>query len=298
MNGILSHAPAGIPLSERAMLASVNIRQWSGRRLDKRVTDETNRAHGAESDAGRYNKLLIAKPHIAELQKIAGKARNDFYWHTLPWLDNGGRILPAAGYDGFMRDMNQARLLFESKTREFISGYPAFIEESRIRLNGMFNADDYPAPADIAGRFSFDVAILPFPESADFRVALPDSDAIRQQIESRTQELVGAAMRESWSRIAEVVGAMAEKLAAYKPAAGEQKAENVFRDSLVANLESLVEILPGINIAADPNMSKIADLMQSHLCGLSAEKLRSDHALRGETARKAEAIGKAISAFM
>ncbi|CAM5998721.1 unnamed protein product [Sphagnum balticum] len=45
-------------LITRAMLASLRISSWSARKYDKRVTEETNRSHGADSDAGRYNKML------------------------------------------------------------------------------------------------------------------------------------------------------------------------------------------------------------------------------------------------
>ena len=46
-------------LISRAMLASSRISSWSARKYDRKITDETNTAHGASSDAGRYNKMLL-----------------------------------------------------------------------------------------------------------------------------------------------------------------------------------------------------------------------------------------------
>ena len=41
-----------ITITEKAMLAGVKISMWSARKLDRKVTDETNRAHNANADAG------------------------------------------------------------------------------------------------------------------------------------------------------------------------------------------------------------------------------------------------------
>ena len=54
------------PLSRKAVLVSVNISQWTARKLDREVTDEVNASHGAQKDAGRYNKLLLEKEALAD----------------------------------------------------------------------------------------------------------------------------------------------------------------------------------------------------------------------------------------
>lgn len=301
MNAPLSHKgiqPAGIRLADRAMIATVTIRQWSGRKLDRAVTEETNRSHGAEHDAGRFNKLLVAKERLRPIEKIAGKARNSYYWFTAPWLDSGGRILPAAGYDRFMSEMSTLRQQFDHAAGELVRDYAAIVEESRSRLGSMFSESDYPLPSDIARRFDFSIGILPLPSAGDFRIDIPDGDAIRAQIEARTNEAIEAAMRDSWERIAETVGAMAERLAAYQPGGPDGRAQNVFRDSLVENLRNLVGILPGLNLTGSPAMARITELMEQHLCEHDAETLRTDNKARGEVARKAAKIREAISAFM
>jgi hypothetical protein len=58
------------PLSRKATLVSVNVSQWTARRLDRKVTDEVNRQHNAAKDAGRYNKLLIEAEHLKEKQPL------------------------------------------------------------------------------------------------------------------------------------------------------------------------------------------------------------------------------------
>lgn len=294
----LKHAPAGIPLPERAMLASVTVCQWSGRKLDKTATAETIAANRAESDAGRFNKQLVASGHIAAIAKISGKARNTFYHLTAPWLDIGGRILPAAGYDRFMAEMSGLRREFEKAVSAFVAAYPGMIEESRNRLGDMFHESDYPTAKEIARRFAFDIAILPLPAASDFRVGIPDSAAIQADIEQRTKSAIETAMRDTWERLAETVEHMAEKLRDYQPGGENGRATNVFRDSLVENIRDLVSILPGLNLTESPQLARISELVEAHLCQHDASVLRDDTAKRAQTARAAETIAKALSDFI
>jgi hypothetical protein len=54
--------------------------------------------HGAQADAGRYHKILLPTVALAEIHKIMSEARQEYYLMTLPWDDNGYRVLPAAAY--------------------------------------------------------------------------------------------------------------------------------------------------------------------------------------------------------
>lgn len=287
-----------IPLSERAMLANVTIRAWSGRKLDKRVTAETNRQHNAKSDAGRYNKLLVARDAIAEIARIGGKARNDFYRMTLPWLDIGGRCLPAAIYDRFMAEQRAHHAAFDKAVSALVAAFPDYVADARIRLGSMFDAADYPDAAAIAAKHGFVVSIAPLPDAADFRIARPDQAAIQAEIERQTSAAIDAAMRDVWERVAETVGHMAEKLAAYQPGGQDSRAQNVFRDSLVENMRDLVSMLPGFNVASDPRLDALASMMERHLCAAEASELRDNAALRRETAQKAARIAETVSQFM
>jgi len=62
------------------------------------ASEETAQRHGAQADAGRYHKVLLPKAALAEVHKIVSDARQEHYFMTLPWDDNGYRVLPAAAY--------------------------------------------------------------------------------------------------------------------------------------------------------------------------------------------------------
>jgi len=294
----LRAAPAGINLADRAMLVSVNITQWAGRKLDRDATNAAQAAFQAESDSGRFNKLLIGAAALAPIAKIAGKARNETYYMTAPWLDDGARILPAALFERYSATMQKLRADFESSVAAFVLAYPGLIEESRARLGGMFAESDYPAAGEIGKRFSFAIRYLPIPSAGDFRVDVPGADRIRADIAESQAAVMQAAHKATFARVIDAVEHMAEKLAAYVPGGENGRAQHVFRDSLVDNLRDLVDLLPGLNLSESAAMENLRKLVDSHLCRHDAETLRIDPKARAETARAAGAIVSKMREFI
>jgi hypothetical protein len=288
-------------LATRAMLASVRISVWTARKVDKKVTAETNAANYAAADAGRYNKALLAKDALASVTAAASAARLAHYSVTLPWMDDGARILPAAAFDKYTADLRAIRFQFETAVAEFVSNYANYVADARRRLGDMYNPDEYPEPAHIEAKFKFETRILPMPDATDFRVDLGDSVAaqIRADIARDTHLALETAQRDVWNRIAGVVGHMVEKLAEYKPATRKgDKVTGIFRDSLVENVRELVAILPALNLTADPYLSEITARLARELCAHDADTLRDSDGIRAETAERAAAILADVSDFL
>ena len=293
-------APLNV-LSSRAMLSGVRLSVWSARRIDRKVTDEINATQGAAADAGRYNKALLARDALAQINAAANEARTFHYSRTLPWLDDGARLLPAKAHLEYSREMQRIKLDFDLAVDEFVAAYPSLVADARSRLGAMFNPDDYPAQGEIAGKFAFATRILPVPDARDFRVEVGDQIAqeIRNQIEAATAEALREATRDVWERIAQTVERMAERLSAYKPAQRPgDKVEGIFRDSLVENVRELVAILPSLNLANDPALDSMAQRLSQHLCAHDADELRASDNARAQTAAAAEAILSDVRDFL
>ena len=288
-------------LSQKAVLAGLTMSAWTARRIDKKITKETNRRHGASEDAGRYNKMLIAPEAFEDLQTIRSRARSTHLEMTQPWFDEGARILPTALYADYANKMRELRLAYNDAADVFAGKYPAMVEDARRRLNGMFHANEYPAPSQIRGLFDFDVKILPCPDAKDFRVDLAQEHAedIRADIEARMQKALQDAMQEPVRRIIEVVGHMAERLRAYKPAARKgDRTEGQFRDTLVQNVRDLVDLLPAFNLTGDRALAQITERMKNELCVTDADDLRDDRRARKAVADAAESILAQAEQFM
>lgn len=295
-----THGATPVSLSNRAMLCTLSIKQWSGRKLDKKVTAKVNAEAGAAQDAGRYNKSLIAKDALATIAQIVGKARADHVFISLPWMQDGSRIMPADAFSSYTARMQSHREAFEAAVAEFVANYDSYVSEARDRLGDMFDPAEYPAPHEVAGKFDWSINVFPLPDASDFRVDLGDAKtaAIRAQIETTMNAAMKDAMQDAWARLHKVVKAMSDKLRDFKPATAEHKASGVFRDSLVQNVRDLVEVLPMLNVAGDAALAAKIDEARAKLTTTDAKTLRDDPDARREVQQAAAQIADDLAAFM
>lgn len=285
-------------LTEKAMLASLNISAWNATKHDPTVSDKVARDHNADRDMGRYTKRLIAKERLDAIREAATKARHHHYDHTLPWLDTGARILPAASYFDYMRDQNAFAAQFDAAVADFVSVYPVVLDEAKRKLGKLFNPADYPSHAAIRERFVMRVAINQMPEPDDFRVQLgaEEEQRIRDDINARLGQAASGCVNEVWTRIHDHVAKMVERLGAYKVT--KDGVQGAFRDSLVENIRELCDIMPALNVTNNNALEDMRQTLMQELCAIDAPVLRDDTKVRKAVAKKAAAILKDVSDFM
>jgi len=290
------------PLARKAVLVSVNISQWTARKLDKRVTEKVNREHNAADDAGRYNKLLIEAERLKKINTLVSQARSLHEELTRPWVHQGPRILPNALFAKFSDRFRAIKREFEQAADEFARGYPDFVEERRRALNGLFRADDYPSPSQIRAKFKLEMTILPFPDAADFRADLDEDTVadIKAEIAATSDRVVDEAMKHTARQIIEIVGHMAEKLKAYN-GGSDDKGDNprsFFFPSLVTNVRDLADLLPAFNLANDPKLTAITKRIHKELCAEDASVLRENEKAHETVRKSADDIVKAVEGLL
>ena len=273
------------------MLVFLTISQWTARKHDKRASQDIAQKYEVSGEAGRYNKLLIAKEELKEIQKIANKARIFHYENTLPWSDDGNRILTAANYFTYSSELQKLKAQFEVHVSEFCQEYQTLVSNQVKRLNGLYDLDDYPDQSMIRNKFDFNIVITPLPDSNDFRVNMQEEEIarIQQEISEREKQLLARAMKECWSRLYEVVKHMSEKL---------NDKESTFRDSLVGNLISLVQLLPKLNIANDQELESMRRQTETRLTQATPDELRNSRHTRKKVAQEASSILDAMAGYI
>jgi hypothetical protein len=283
---------ASSALSDRAMLVGLTVKMWTARKLDKRVTREILAQHNATSEAGRFNKQLLSKSALEKLGKIEGKAMTLHYKMTLPWSDQGPRLIGSLAIQTYISDFNALGREFQAALDEFIAGYPLFVAQAQQELNGMFNANDYPSLDQVIRKFEFAYELDNVPNAADLRISIGNDelDQIKADIESRAVKRLKLADQEVFSRICSMTAKMVEKLRGYKPSVDGNKAESIFRDSLVDNIRELVALLPALNISGNAEIDALREMLEADLCQHDAEDLRESDSIRQKIADKAEAI--------
>ena len=267
-------------LQDRAMLATLHISQWTNRKHDKTVSAEVERNHQA-TDAGRYNKQLVDRASLESIAKVASAARAYHYKVTLPWGDNGDRLLPGALFMDYRNEMATFKGRFSSEVSAFLTRYPMLVQDAYKRLGSLYVATDYPHVGEMRSRFAIETSFAPVASGNDFRVNLNDEyvDQIKREINERNAALQRASVVDCWTRVRTVVGNIHERLS---------KADNKFKDTLIENARDLLDVLPALNVTGDPELAKIEKDVRDLL--VPPQRLRDDATLRSETARKAEEL--------
>lgn len=282
------------PLSRKAVLVAVNISQWTARKLDRKVTKETNDRYHADEDAGRYNKLLVDSKHLKELQELVGKARTLHYKLTRPWADEGPRILPNVLFSKFSDEFRTLKRDFAEAADKFAAKYPDYVAERKVKLNGLFNEKDYPSAEEIRSKFHLDLTILPFPAAEDFRSDLDEETVaeIKQKLTENTDNVLSGAMKHTAKQITDVVGNLAKRLKEYEPGEGKK-----LYASLVDNVRELAELLPAFNLTSDPALDAITKRIQAELTVEDSAALKENEHARASVAQSADEIVAAVGAL-
>lgn len=275
-------------LNSKAMIVTLNVSCWTARKQDKKVSAEVDAAHNAR-DGGRYNKLLVDKSHLDPLTSFASSIRQYHYKMTLPWMDNGGRLLPSKLFLEYQQEINNLKDGYSRLVDAFLAEYdPKLIQDARQRLGTMYDPEDYPPASKLRDKFGVEIDIMPVPNAADFRVDVADSEVrrIQAEITQRVEQRQREAMRDAWGRVRETVTTIHTRLSADKP---------VIRESLIENAIELSRILPSLNVADDPNMAAVTQDIVNNLL-VNTWTLRNSRAARQKVAQEAQNILSKIPA--
>jgi hypothetical protein len=279
-------------ITKNAMVLNLQIGIWQGHRLDKeagrKVTEEAN----ANADAARVNKHLVPKDALKAITAASTAVRAHFYSKTLPWKDNGDRLLTRLLFCDFIEEHERLTGEFKDTVEEFITeGYPQARARAEFRMGDMFDPNDYPSPDSLRRKFYINMDIDAVTETGDFRVEMDEAhmDTVKASMESAMSSRLNRAMGDVWARVSDVVTSFAERM-------GTEDA--VFRDATVTKIGELIDILPGLNVVEDPDLIRIAADIKAKLTGHTPKELRTQPDLRSQVAGDARDIIDTMAGFM
>jgi len=279
-------------ISERALLVNTVVRVWTGQIRDRAITREICSLKGAQDNAVRANKSLLGE-HIHGVQTAERAVRHAANELTLPWMDDGTRILKGSAFMAFTEAMAGPIRLFDDAVDAFIATYPDIKYEARRRLGEAYAESDYPAAGRLKERFGVKLSYLPVPNTKDFRVNLSNDEvaAVRHNAEEALRGTVNDAVRSLLDRLQGPVAHMATRLRLFRRTSGG-KVQHPFRDSLIENVRAIVRLAPALNLMDDPRIAELCADIERHLAVHDPDDLRSSDTLRENVADEADAILK------
>lgn len=288
-------------IQNAAVLVDLNIRAWTGRKLDKKVSGEIDAAKGTKTKAGNYNKHLLAgTAKLDEVQRVVSAARTWHYEQTLPWADSGSRLLPMHNFFDYKQTLSMFEQQFKDAVAELLVEYPQLVSAAAFQLGALFNRNDYPEVEQLDSKFGFNYVFMPVPTAGDFRIATTDSalKELQEQADSHVNKRVADAMSDIWGRLHDCLTHMSEKLTDLaQPRVskdGTEKRAQVFRDSLVGNAVDLCSLLTKLNVTNDPKLEQARHKLEQAIAGVTPDTLRDDDYKREQVKSEVDAILKAF----
>ncbi len=285
-------------LEKDAMLVSLRITAWSGWLYDRKASDHVAASHDASFTAGRYNKRLLPKSAFSSLNAAMGRARTLHYENTLPWDDQGSRLLTVANYEHYTELMDIMREKVVRERARFIQDYDENVEQARIDLGKLFRMEDYPSKENLQDRFGIYYRIVPVPNADHFmaRLATNDTAKVKRDIERQVGERLHDAVGDLYRRLGEAVGRVSRRLQE-----DQDGKPLVFRNSMIENIRELVDIVPRLNIFGNEDLARLCEQVKDRIANVDPDTLRLsrtyDPMVRRQVKRDADALMEQFAGY-
>ncbi len=303
-----------ITIASAAMIGNLNISSWEARIQDKATKEEVLATKGARSKrAASVSKHLFSEcPALDAIKALRGEAYLWFRKETMPWDDNGGRLITTKRYLQTMDQAAKYEQRFNALVNAFLGVYQTEISKQAFENGALFDRSEYPSEDEVRAKFRFALNVSPVPTSGDFRVDIGHEAAkqLAEQYERLAAERMSAALAEPWQRIKEQVLWVKERMEAvlaYDPDAVEEqpvtdpdgkvidikitkKRRPKLYDSMLENGLELCKTLSDFNITNDPRLEEARRELETALTRVDMDSLKESPELQKATKTAMENI--------
>lgn len=266
-------------IQDAALLVNLRLTQWSAKKLDNTTSEEVCVNKGASSGSGNFNKQIIPKESLKEITQLVNRIRNYHYENTLAWSHKGVDLLPSKHYMIYMKNMTDLEDKFNVAVKQFLKIYPQLVKEADLRLQGLYNADDYPTVKQIERKFFMSIDATPVPEAGDFRVdvGVKELKKLKAKLKASITQAELAAVQDLYSRL------YTSLAKAYTTLLDPNK---IFRNTLVFNVEDYAKKVATMDIQDDPDIQALAKEIVAECEGTNIDMLRKTGKPEGLKYRK------------
>ncbi len=298
MNQLLQIPTATAPsISSAAMIVDFNASVWTARKKDRKASDDVTNMNAADKGVANVTKdLLGGCDELIAVKRFAGNVRNIHYSMTMPWSDNGSRLLTTMQYFKYHEVMTDLQQEFERLVDDFLNVYEWKIMDAQAKLGAMFHRDEYPTRDSLRDKFGFRVSYIPLPDSGDFRIDIGNEAMVtlQTQYETHYTQAIKTAMNDIWQKLYENLTTLARQLDVNEEGKGNKLYDSVFDRAI-----ELTEMLRTCNVTQDSQMEAMRQRLEQafQMSGersLSLDKIKNSPTLREETRTK---ITAAIAAL-
>jgi len=291
-------APSVAPapsISSAAMIVDFNASVWTARKKDNKASEDVNNMNAADKGVANVTKNLLGEcDELRAVQKFAANVRNIHYSMTMPWSDNGSRLLTTQQYFKYNEVMTDLQQEFYRLVGELLDVYEWRVIKAQDKLGTMFNRDEYPTRDSLQDKFGFRVSYVPLPDAGDFRIDIGNEamTQIKSQYESHYTQAIQTAMNDIWHKLHDNLTTLVRQLDVNEEGKGNRLYDSVFDRAI-----ELTEMLGTCNVTGDSQMEAMKRQLEQafHVSfGLNLDQIKRSPTLREDTRTKLTAAIAAL----
>lgn len=222
--------------------------------------------------------LSIEEP-LATVVATAASLRNNFYDHSVPWKENGDRLLTTWVFPDFYAEHRRICILLSDQRKAFMEAYLAAVDQLEFRLVEDFKPADFPGSQEIAAKF-----MLKLNMDRVSQALRPGDQASEENVVETFEDQLGY-------RFQEAETALREKLV--KPLEvfidGFSRPKNFYESQLVS-LVRTADIVRKLNFSPDTGLTETCEMIAADIGAMGIKELRTNEGARGATVASARRI--------
>ena len=291
MNSANSNQAAADELQARVLLVSLRMTGWRGNVRDAAATQELLESSDAEEGMARVHKSLLKRGVMKPVNAASIAIRRYHARKTLPWNDQGQRVMPVASHAAYVAHMESLFDKRRAAVQDMLGGYEEAVREAQAMLGSLYDPDDYPDRDSLERRFQAEYQFDPLPRGKHLEALMEHADFVelKASIERNAEKRINHAITDIYRRLHDAAKNLADHI---RPEAGKTLRVHA---SIFNHLKEVAEAVGELNITEDPELTKWATDIKAALRDVDVKELRPTSKTYSE--EKSETLRQKLDTF-
>lgn len=278
-------------LTQEAILSRLYIGTTGKAKHSRTLAEEAAEKHKADQKSVRGIVQILQSDDLKDITAAINGARIAYYHRTLSWDDNAYRLLPLAQYIDLKAELDGYKIKFDEGVNKLVNKYDELKENYSARVNDLADEIPFPTREQLRGGFQFQLVTMPLARPNDIRLKHMPKEAVEELKREVTDDMTSRlkdAQEEIIIRLIEVVTKLDSQL---------KKSDGRLFKSLASNIQKQVSILPALNVANDPDITRLINRVNKELGSIDIEGMRDDDKAKSETTKVTASILKDLQGY-
>lgn len=242
----------------------------------------------------KVTRMLLDSEELTAIGSVVGQI-NSYLNNTCNLSKSlGVRIVPNNKIPKVVARLKEFRLDWDMAVNDFVQAYPSLIEKAAKRLGPVFHAEDYPAPSEVASKFSFKYNIVSFGVPGQLQAISPE--LFEEQLQEQKQMMVDAAEEYKQNRrklLLDLVAKLKDKLTP-----GEDGKLKQFRKNTVENIKEFLAENVENDVIGDDELTSIVQQAKDVINPVNADMLRDNDTFRETVKSQLDVLSDSLSGLV